>query len=257
MSGRSGARVQAWLAGINVLFLALLAAGAVGGWSREEDAPKELSLERLNIVGANGKPVLVLADRERIPGPTFGGKEYPRAMAEGRELLSGMIFFNEAGDEVGGLLFNGFEKGEGATDYGALGHLSFDQWKQNQVLALQYNDHGTSRRAGLAVWDRPVGLPLEREFERRAAIEGATGERLAELRVEEEAARAAGSQGAQRLFVGSRDEMPQLELRDSQGRVRARIYVDSGDAPHLDFLDGQGAVVATYPPRLESAARDE
>lgn len=94
----------------------------------------EIDAERLNIIGTNGKPVLVLANRRLIPGPSMNGKDYPRSLADGRELLSGMIFFNEQGDEVGGLIYNGITK---ASGYSALGHLSFDQWKQNQVVALQ------------------------------------------------------------------------------------------------------------------------
>lgn len=34
----------------------------------------------------------------------MNGKSYPRALADGRDLLSGMIFFNKEGDEVGGLI---------------------------------------------------------------------------------------------------------------------------------------------------------
>ena len=97
----------------------------------------EIDAERVNIVGTNGKPVMVLANRRLIPGPSMNGKEYPRSLADGRDLLSGLIFFNDQGDEVGGLIYNGIKKDSG---YSAVGHLSFDQWKQNQVVALQYLD---------------------------------------------------------------------------------------------------------------------
>ena len=52
-----------------------------------------------------------------------------------------MIFFNEAGDEVGGLIYES-ERRDSA--YRAFGHLSFDQWQQNQVVAVQYQDNGSS-----------------------------------------------------------------------------------------------------------------
>ena len=48
---------------------------------------------------------------------------------------------------------------KGASRLTTLGHLSFDQWKQNQVVALQYSDDGRSRYAGLNVWDRPTDAP--------------------------------------------------------------------------------------------------
>jgi hypothetical protein len=208
----------------------------------------ELDIERLNVIGTNGKPVLVLANRRMIPGPSMNGKSYPRSVSEGRELLSGMIFFNEEGDEVGGLVFNGFKKGAGPEDFGAIEHLSFDQWKQNQVLALQYNDHSKSRRAGLMVWDRPTGVPLDVELDRIKRMPGATPAERESLKREADMARARGDSGAQRLFVGSRDRTAEVQLSDTKGRARARLYVGPDDAPHLDFLDGDGKVVATYPP---------
>ena len=66
----------------------------------------ELDAERINIVGSNGKPVLVLSNGNRIPGPSLNGKTYPASLADGRNALSDMIFFNEQGDEVGGLIWN-------------------------------------------------------------------------------------------------------------------------------------------------------
>ncbi len=205
-----------------------------------------IDVERINVMGTDGKPVLVLANRRLIPGPTMNGKEYPRALADGRDLLSGMIFFNEQGDEVGGLIFNGVTKDQG---YSAVGHLSFDQWKQNQVVALQYIDNGSSRRAGLSVWDRPPEVAFAKHLERGLRmLEGTPAQREA-LRREVEAETARGNFGAQRVFVGSRDRTAQVQLSDTQGRARARLIVDSNDAPRLEFLDGAGGIVAQYPPR--------
>lgn len=209
----------------------------------------EINVERINILGPSGKPVIVLSNRERMPGPSMDGKTYARSVSEGRELLSGMLFFNDRGDEVGGLLFNGFQKGAGATDYGALGHLSFDQWRQNQVIALQYNDHGTRRRAGLIVWDRPIDIPMAEELDRATKMQTATTEaERAVLRRQIAEARAKGAFGEQRVFVGSEDQTALVQLSDVKGRVRARMYVGVDNQPHLDFLREDGSVEATYPP---------
>ncbi|UCF20453.1 MAG: hypothetical protein JSU87_03325 [Gemmatimonadota bacterium] len=204
----------------------------------------EVDVERLNIIGTNGQPVLVLANRRLIPGPSMSGKQYPAAVADGRDLVSGMIFFNEQGDEVGGLIFNGIPKDSG---YSAVGHLSFDQWKQNQVVALQYIDGGTSRRAGLNVWDRPTDVTMDEQLDRGLRMMEATGAERDSLRAAAAAARARGEYGVQRLFVGSRDRTAQLVLRDTEGRVRVRLYVDSTDVARLEFLDESGRTVAAYP----------
>ena len=232
---------------VSLSFTALLFLTAVGGKTKSRFT--EIDAERINIVGTTGKPVLVLSNRRLIPGPSMNGKVYSRDVSEGRELLSGMIFFNEEGDEVGGLVFNGFRKGAAANDYGAIEHLSFDQWKQNQVIALQYNDHGTSRRAGLTIWDRPTDVPMNVELDRLERMRGTAVEEREKLTNEAAAARARGEFGAQRLFVGSRDKTAEVQLSDTKGKARARLYVGPDDVPHLEFLDANGAVVASYPPK--------
>jgi len=218
-------RVIATLIFSNFATLAALTLILLAGFGK---SPKkvtftEIDAERINILGARGRPVLILSNRRLMPGPSMNGKDYPPSVAEGRDLLSGMLFFNEQGDEVGGLLFNGFTKGSGPTDYAALGHLSFDQWKQNQVLALQYNDHGTSRRAGFVVWDRPTDIPMTEELDRALRMREATGAIREALRREAQEAREHGASGAQRVFVGSDDRTAQVQLNDTKGRTRARM----------------------------------
>ena len=174
----------------------------------------------------------------------MNGKSYPRALADGRDLLSGMIFFNEEGDEVGGLIYNGIKKQSG---YSSVGHLSFDQWKQNQVVALQYLDNGNSRRAGLRVWDRSSDVSFDKQLDRSLRFMQSTGQERDTVRAEIDAARARGELGTERLFVGSQDGTSHIELRDKQGRVRARLYVDAKDVARLEFLDTDGKVIAGYP----------
>jgi hypothetical protein len=237
-------RILSIVCALNGMILAVL---LLSGFSKPARLRAiEVDAERINIVDPAGKHLLVMAGRQRIPGPSAGGKEYPRSVSDGREYLSGLIFFNEEGDEVGGLLFNGIKKEAGG--YSAVGHLSFDQWKQNQVVAIQYIDGGKTRRAGLNVWDRPVDAPMERELDRIARMQQATGAAREALQREASEARARGEQGVQRVFLGSQDKEAQLVLRDTKGRVRARLLVDSGDAARLEFIDEGGTTIATYPP---------
>lgn len=184
---------------LSVTCVVLLAAYVMSGQAHGRFS--QIDAERINIIGTNDRPVLVLSNRRLVPGPTMNGREYPRATAEGREFMSGMIFFNEEGDEVGGLIFAGIPRDDG---YSAVGHLSFDQWKQNQVVALQYNDNGTSRRAGLNVWDRPTDATMDAQLDLNARMLEATPEERDAMRQQNADARARGDYGVQRLFVGSR-----------------------------------------------------
>jgi len=233
--------IAKWIfVGNAVMFLALTAMFATG---LTRQAPAVLSVERLNIVDSTGRLALVLANGARLPGGTFAGKEYPQAFS-GRGRSAGMIFYNEAGDEVGGLIYEGASQD---STYRAFGHLSFDQWRQNQVVAVQYSDNGTSRAAGVRVWDRPTDAPLEDQFalaERMLSTPpGSLRDSLNEerLRVRERVS------GTARLFLGSRDREALLELRDTKGRVRLKLSVDSLGSAQVMFVDTLGQATAVFP----------
>src|SRR5437868_4952208 len=83
------------------LALVVIAAAAF----RQAPAAKsadELTIQRLNIVDANGTLRMVLAGKDRMhPGVMDGvAIDRPRPVA-------GMLFFNDEGDEVGGLTYTG------------------------------------------------------------------------------------------------------------------------------------------------------
>ena len=232
-------RLERVIVGLTVaLAIAILAGFTQAGRARVP----VLNAERLNIVDASGRPVLVLANGHRLPGAVIDGKEYPQAWV-GRGRSAGMLFYNERGDEVGGLIY---EAARNDSGYAAVGHLSFDQWRQNQVLALQYIDDGRSRQAGLNVWDRPTDISIADQFSTADRMLHATGRQHDSLDRELTSIRARVG-GVRRLFLGSQDRTAQLQLRDTHGRVRARLVVDSADVARLEFIDERGKVIAAYP----------
>jgi hypothetical protein len=202
-----------------------------------------ITVERLNILDSTGRPTLVLSNARRLPGATFHGREYPQEFV-GRGHSAGLIFFNEGGDEVGGLIFEGTRHD---STYHAFGHLSFDQWQQNQVVAVQYQDDGRARSAGVRVWDRPTTQPLENQFGLAQQVLSTPAGPVRDSLNRELARVRDMVQGTARLFLGSEDRTAKLELRDPQGRVRARLFVDSLGAAHLSFIDEGGRTTATYP----------
>jgi len=200
-------------------------------------------VERLKIIDSCGNTLMVLANGTRLPGAAFSRREYPQSFV-GRGRCAGILFYNEEGDEVGGLLFEGRRQDSLGR---AFGHFSFDQWKQSQVVAMQYQDNGSTRSAGVRIWDRPTNAPLEDQFALAQqwltmpsgpARDSVDRERLrARKRVE----------GKQRVFIGSQDRVAKVELCDAEGRLRARLFVDSLGTSRLEFLDGNGKVTSTYP----------
>lgn len=202
-----------------------------------------LEVERLDVVNEGGTPALVLAGQGRLPGPTFGGTEYPQELSGGRTVGSGIIFFNERGDEVGGLTYSGDVTDDG---YRAYGGVTFDQFRQDQVVSLRYGDDGRSRSAGVEVWDRSTEVAIEDLLPLLMERREATGARRDSIEARIQAAAGDGL-SARRVFLGSRDRTALLLLRDRDSRPRIRLQVDTLDVPRLEFLDAAGEVVHAIP----------
>ena len=128
-----------------------------------------------------------------------------------------------------------------------IGHLSFDRFNDNQVVALQYKENATSVQAGLTVYDRPSNGKFRTSLDLLEEVRKASPERQAEIRKELAAMSKNGDLGAERVFIGSKNKAAQLLLRDSKGRVRARLIIDQDDEAKLEFLDDTGKVTARFP----------
>lgn len=200
-----------------------------------------LDVERLNVLNADGKPALVLAGRGKLPGPTFEGREYPQELSGGRVTGSGMIFFNERGDEVGGLTYRGQLTDQGYT---ASAGFAFDQFRQDQAIAISYDDTNGERIAALRVWDRPetsIAPVVDRLWEVRQMPEGPERDQAMV-----EARKRVG--GVTRMIVGkTRDRAVVVSLADPHGRTRLRMKVDEKGTPTLEFLNEDGAVIERLP----------
>ncbi|MFT3908247.1 MAG: hypothetical protein QM737_02380 [Ferruginibacter sp.] len=207
----------------------------------------EINTERINILGTNGKPVLVIANKRLMPGPTINGKDYARDVIDGRSYMAGMIFFNELGDEVGGIQYAGIKKD--STGYSAVGHLSFDQWHQNQVMALDYNDKSGNRYAGMRIWDRPTNASFDNMLDLIKEIQDAKDNtaRADSLKKLWNEAKERGENGVERMFIGSKNEVAQIELKDKKGNIRGRFFVDNNGDAKLEFMNQKGEVIAVFP----------
>lgn len=236
-------RLLSLLVVTNLALLGALGFLVVTGFAAREE--KVLRLERLDIVSPEGKTVIAISNRERIAGPVVGGKAYPVAASDGREQMAGMIFFNQDGDEMGGLVFNSFRRPDGKA--AGIGHLSFDRFQDNQVLALQYKENAAGVQSGLTLYDRPANGRFQSSMDLIDEARAASTERRAEIQETLASWKENAELGVERVFLGSKDDGAQLLLRDSRGRVRARLIIDPGDEARLEFLDVEGEVVARFP----------
>lgn len=199
----------------------------------------EIDVERLNIVEPDGNLALVLANTGRLPEPLING----RTVKSGRK-GPGMIFFDGKGWEVGGLSYGNRKVG---NDVVAGGLLAFDQYHNDQVVFMSYTDRPGTRRAGFFVTDRPTSPSLEEFIEKRDAMNRATGAEKARLEAEMKQAAERGELGASRVFVGSENGTARVNLKDSTGRDRIRMYVDANNVARLEFLNEKGEVTYSIP----------
>jgi hypothetical protein len=197
----------------------------------------EIDVERINVIEKDGRVRLVIANSERQAVTVVDGK----ALLPNRKRDAGLIFFNDEGDENGGMTWSG--RTDNGTSRASAG-LSFDQYKQDETVTLRYSQNGTDRTAGLTVADRP-------DASIAAAVrlnDAATDEQRAKIRQQLVDAGLVG--GKPRMFVGKdQTGTAKLVLSDADAKPRLALSVDrSGDAK-IEFLDEAGKVLRAITPQ--------
>jgi hypothetical protein len=234
-------RLEAYAAGVSVIAL-VLALAAFRGPGSQKAKFTEIDAERVNIVEPDGKLRLTLSNSHRLPDLMIGGKMYPLRGGTGAG-SAGLIFFNDEGNENGGLVYAGKKTSEG---HRASAHLTFDQFDQDETLALSYQDVNGIRRAGLTISDRsniPVEVFAESVMAIRRLPEAEQARRMEAFR-NSELAKASASRT--RVYAGKTpDRSATVVLSDPQGRPRLRLAVDSLGRPSIQLLDASGKVQRT------------
>ena len=200
----------------------------------------EIDVERINVREADGRLRLTISNHARLPEVVVGGKSYPLRGGTGVK-SAGLIFFNDEGNEDGGLVWAGSHTAGG---HEASAALTFDQFDQDETVSIEYGDQNRRRTAGISVMDRPeepIQIFAESAMAIRAMPDGpAKDDRMRRFRASMEAR---GAFPAQRFFAGKRpDKSSTVMLADRKGRARLRLSVDSLGSARIEFLDDSGRV---------------
>ncbi len=202
---------------------------------------KEIDVERINVIEPNGTIRLAISNKARFPDPVVGGKSY--ALRSGPK-RAGMIFFNDEGNENGGLVYAARKE---QTGFDATASLTFDQFNQDEAVALSYDDRPGRRTAGLTISDRserpiqPCADSVFRAMQTADTVQ--RGRAVARLR----SVCAAELAGTPRISLGTAAKASRVVLSDRAGKARLRLSVDSLGAPSLEFLDTTGQVTSRLP----------
>lgn len=196
---------------------------------------EEIDVERINIVEKDGQVKMVISNKERQPGPgnivsgKFGKRQGLKA--------PGILFYNEKGDECGGLVYASTEQ---ADKYSAGAGLLFDKYNGDQVLGIVYNEGGAKRDVGFYVWDQPDVSREEQKKNWDEAQKLKPGPQRDALMQQ--------ANGQRRVYIGrSIDKSATITLFDPNNRPRLRMIVEPDGEPKLEFLDASGKVIQTLP----------
>jgi hypothetical protein len=132
--------------------------GAVYGNENRTLTADEITVQRINVVEPDGTPRLIISNHAKLPGVLVHGKEKPLDRPQ-----AGLIFLNDEGSEIGGLIFGGRKDKDGKVRNSG-GSLSFDRYEANQVVQLRGVDDAEDHLAGLVVSDSPSGNDVRRRI---------------------------------------------------------------------------------------------
>lgn len=164
------------------------------------------------------------------------------SFAPRREQLAGILFHNEDGHEAGGLVYSGKRTEDGEISAGAI--LTFDQYREDQIMALRYSHHGDEKSTGMTITDRPDELGEHVAAFYAAFSEAETDEERERLRNEVLPTIPVEEMPAKRLYFGrTKRNSSTMNLYDPQGRVRLKLEVDSDGTPRIEFFDEEGTSV--------------
>ena len=194
----------------------------------------EITAKKINLIGEDGSLRMVISNETRQHSGRMNGKDYPK-----RDRPAGMIFFNDEGDECGGLIFAGKTK-DGKTSSGM--SFTMDNYHDDQVIQIlnteEYENGKSAIQRGLTINEYPLGSNIDirnAKFKELEKIENkeVRDQKMAELWAKE------GSK--KRLFIGrNKSNSSGLFLYDKDGNVKLKIHVDEDGNPKIEIVDKNG-----------------
>ncbi|QJD81145.1 hypothetical protein [Spirosoma rhododendri] len=223
-------KVYVVLATVTIVVLLIVLIGRTYGVQKFD----EITVERLNIVEADGQLKMVISNQARQHPGLMHNKPLPT-----RDRPAGLVFFNSAGDECGGLIYDSDKKEASLT-------FSVDQFRSDQIMQLQYSQELARRSAtkhyGLKLWERPDTVTLEQLMQRIDSLKNLNNPTAYQQGIDQ--MQRQQLLGQERLFVGrNQQEEFGVFIRDQAGKPRIRLYVDKQGETRLELRKASGKVV--------------
>ncbi|MBX7172704.1 MAG: hypothetical protein K1X72_17170 [Pyrinomonadaceae bacterium] len=198
----------------------------------------EIDVKRINVKDDDGKLRMVISNKDRQHYGISDGKPIERK--NGRP-TPGIIFFNDLGDEMGGLVI-GNNGGKGH-----FGSFTFDKVQGDQTIGFRHLEGNDGHyESGLAIWQQPNirASELNPKFDALNKITDKEERKSAIQKMLDN-----GELTTTRLFIGKTrdDDASVLRMSDIKGRTRIEMSVAPNGNPKLNFLDENGKVIYSLP----------
>lgn len=203
---------------------------------KDEKRIDEIVAKKITIVGEDNLPRMVLSNENRQHSGRMNGKEWPK-----RERPSGIIFFNNQGDECGGLVYQTKEK-EGKIISGM--SFTMDNYKDDQVIQVLNDEYYANGKAyiqrGININQYPIGTNIEDRNKKIEAINQIKDEQERKLKLNELYEKE-GS--VNRVFLGrTKGNSSGLFLSGPDGKPKMMIYVDENGNPKIQTFNSKGEI---------------
>jgi hypothetical protein len=109
-----------------------------------------ITVHRINIVDREGKMALVITDHDDMPSPVINGRAFKR---NGGSEDNGIIFYNQRGDEQGGLTWAGERNLNGSFD--SNNQIAFDSVDTDELISVQDGNDTGKTYSGVIGWNEP------------------------------------------------------------------------------------------------------
>jgi hypothetical protein len=157
-----------------------------------------------------------------------------------------MLFASDEGTENGGMLFGGSASRDGKSH--SSGHLSFDEYEQDQTLSIDTNQDGDIRETGYQINDNVDDALFTSDvlsaFSRvQAAPEGPEKQKARAALMANYPLRLPHRASLERDADGS----AALWLCDRKGHTRILLRVAADGNPTMQFIDAAGKVTHQWP----------
>jgi hypothetical protein len=133
----------------------------------------ELVVKKVTVIGEDNLPRMVLSNENRQHSGRMNGKEWTK-----RVRPSGIIFFNNQGDECGGLVYQVKEK-DGKTISGM--SFTMDNYKDDQVVQILNDEYYSDGKAlierGISINQYPLGTNIDERNKKLEELNKITDEK--------------------------------------------------------------------------------